>query len=403
MYDKEKAPVFRRYSVVAAVALVALLSACDKADKTPAPAEQAAKPAEQEVKPVEETTPNEGEPAFDASTAPLPFEATGPVAMLDGKPVAAERYNAEVRTLLRVTQGRIPVSMLQHYKKQMMMRVVDELLFDREVTRLKIEIPQAEADAAFETFKKRFPSPEFLTMYYERLGITEADAKAETTKRLRYDKTLKKRYNIVVTEADAKKYYNDNKVEFEEEAQVEASHILVNVAQGADSKTLEAARKKAAELTAEAKKPGVDFAELAKKSSTGPSASRGGYLGFFPASRMVKPFAEKAFEMKKGEISDPVRTQFGFHVIRVSDSKPARTIPFDEVKDKIMEQLEGKKMREGMLKFAEEARKEAKVEYLEQNIKVNPAAAQAVPEMPGHGHGMPTPAVPAPAAEPAAP
>jgi hypothetical protein len=400
--------------LVLAVALVGLLSACDEAKKPAEGADKAAAQAEKTAEPtkpsVEESVPNDGEAAFDPNTAPLPFEATGVVARVAGKDITAEQYNLEVRKLLRVTQGRIPVSMLQHYKKQMMMRLVDERLFDMEVERLKINLSDKDADAAFEKFKKRFPSPEFLAMYYERTGITEAEAKAETIKRLRYDMTIKQRYGINITEADARKYYGSHKADFEEEAQVEASHILVNVAQNADSKTLEEGRKKAAELAAEAKKPGVDFSELAKKSSSGPSAGRGGYLGFFPASRMVKPFADAAFAMKKGEVSDPVRTQFGFHVIKVTDLRAARTIPFEEVKDKIIEQLEGQRMRDGMLKFVEEGRKEAKVELLEDNIKVNPAAAQATPspfDSHGHGghggHGMPTPApndapTPAPAA-----
>jgi peptidyl-prolyl cis-trans isomerase C len=395
-----EADVVKRCGVVVALAYVGLLAGCAQ-DKKPATSDEKPAVVADDKKPaVEETHPADGAPAFDPNTAPLPFEAIGPIARVAGQDVPAERYNKEVRALLRVTQGRIPVSMLQHYKKQMMIRVVDEVLFDREVARLKIEISPAEAEAEFEKFKKRFPSPEFLTMYYERTGITEADAREEMIKRLRYDKTIKQRYGVAVSEADVKKYYNDNKAEFEVEAQVEASHILVEVPSGAESKVVEEARKKAEQIEAEAKKPGVDFAELAKKSSSGPSASRGGYLGFFPRNRMVKPFADVAFELKKGQISSPVRTQFGFHVIKVTDTKAARTLPFDEVKDKIKEQLEGRKMREAMLKFLEEARKEAKVELLEDNIKVNPAAAQATPspfDSHGHGHGghgMPQPTAP---------
>jgi len=102
--------------------------------------------------------------------------------------------------------------------------------------------------------------------------------------------------------------------------EVRARHILVD------------SEAKAKELLKEAK-AGKDFAELASKNSIGPSAQRGGDLGYFTAGEMVKPFSDVAFKLKKGEVaSEPVKTQFGWHIIKVEDIRTRKVPPFEKVK-----------------------------------------------------------------------
>ena len=128
------------------------------------------------------------------------------------------------------------------------------------------------------------------------------------------------------TEKDIEQYYQTHADEFKQAKQVRASHILVEN---------EAAAKKI-----EAKlKAGADFATLAKESSSCPSSAKGGDLGFFTRDRMVKEFADVAFKLKKGEVSSPVKTKFGYHVIKVVDIKEAGVTPLDEVKDSIKNKL----------------------------------------------------------------
>lgn len=327
---------------------------------------------------------------FDAATAQLPFEATGAVAKVGDKEITAERFNDEARKLLKITRGNIPPNMIQSYKKNMIHRLVDEHLLMDAIAAQKIEVKDADVDAEYQKFAKRFPSPEQLKKYYETTGIKEAEVREEIKKRLSIDAFLIKKYNISVTDADVKKYYNSNKERFKKQAQVRARHILFKAEKGATDEQLKEAKKKADEVAKEAKAKGADFAALAKKHSQGPSGPNGGDLGYFPAHRMVKPFSEAAFKLKPGEISDPVRTQFGYHVIKVEDKKPESFVPFDEVKDRIEGQLKMKEMRDGMKKFLEEAKKGTKVELMEQNVKVNvdtsKAAAPPMFRMP-HGHG----------------
>ena len=141
-----------------------------------------------------------------------------------------------------------------------------------------------------------------------------------------------------VSEDEVKEYYNANAAEFQQEKTVEASHILVRLAPDAPADKVEEARKKAQELADKAR-AGEDFAELANKNSEGPSAERGGFLGAFKKSQMVPAFSEKAFSMAAGEISDPVRTDFGFHVIKVQKINEAVTRTIEEAGPEIRQKL----------------------------------------------------------------
>jgi len=133
-------------------------------------------------------------------------------------------------------------------------------------------------------------------------------------------------------------YYETNQNEFHTPKTVEASHILIKVARDADAKTVEKTKKRALEIM-EMARAGRNFADLAKKYSEGPTGLKGGSLGAFRKEAMVKPFSDKAFSMKSGEISEPVRTRFGWHIIKVDKINEEFTIAFDKAKQKIREKL----------------------------------------------------------------
>ncbi|WDP88616.1 MAG: SurA N-terminal domain-containing protein [Desulfobacter sp.] len=142
----------------------------------------------------------------------------------------------------------------------------------------------------------------------------------------------------------ARDYYEQNKSRFTTPEQVEASHILIRVAEDADEAAVTKARKEADDIYEKATKGG-DFAELAKTYSQGPTGPKGGYLGKFDRRSMVKPFGDAAFAMTAGEISKPVRTQFGFHVIKVI-SRTAETVEsFENAKPAIVKELASQELQ----------------------------------------------------------
>jgi len=144
---------------------------------------------------------------------------------------------------------------------------------------------------------------------------------------------------IEVTTESIESYYLSNPDEFTTPAQVEASHILIRVDEKAATDTVEKARKEADDLYKRAVS-GEDFAQLAKTYSQDPSAKENsGYLGKFSRNRMVKPFEEKAFSMKAGEISEPVQTQFGWHIIQVKSKTEESKKTLDEATAQIREKV----------------------------------------------------------------
>lgn len=144
--------------------------------------------------------------------------------------------------------------------------------------------------------------------------------------------------SVAIADEQAREYYDLNIARFTTPEQVEASHILIRLAEDADEAAVAEARAKADEVYEKAAK-GEDFAELAKAYSQGPTGPKGGYLGKFDRRSMVKPFGDAAFALNAGEISTPVRTQFGFHVIKVAGKTPETVQSFEDAKGEIAKEL----------------------------------------------------------------
>ncbi|WP_151447553.1 SurA N-terminal domain-containing protein [Lacisediminimonas profundi] len=156
---------------------------------------------------------------------------------------------------------------------------------------------------------------------------------------------------INVSDADIKAYYDQNQKRYSTQEQRRASHILIPAGQSASAADRAAAKAKAEKLLEQLRKSPAEFAKLAKANSQDPgSAEKGGDLGFFGPGMMVKPFEEAAFKLKKGEISNLVESEFGYHIIQVTDVKPGGAKALDEVKveiaGEIKKQLAAKKFTE---------------------------------------------------------
>jgi len=135
---------------------------------------------------------------------------------------------------------------------------------------------------------------------------------------------------VVITEEEVENYYEENKSKFKRPARVKARHILVTT----DDKTDQEAKAKAKEVLNKLKE-GADFATLAKEYSEGPSAENGGDLGYFSKGQMVPAFEQAAFNLQVDEISEPVKTKFGYHIIKVEDKQEAEIVSLADAKEKI--------------------------------------------------------------------
>lgn len=182
------------------------------------------------------------------------------------------------------------------------------------------DVTASDADVAsyFEGHQAEFRIPEKRKVKYLLVDVDALRAKA------------------VVSPADLTKAYNDNIAQFTSPEQVRASHILLKT-EGKD----DAAVKAKAEGILKEAKGGADFAELAKKYSEDDSnAKNGGDLDYFGRGRMVPEFDTAAFSMETGQISDLVKTQFGYHIIKLTDKKPGTTRPLEEVRQQLTDQIQ---------------------------------------------------------------
>ncbi|KKB63143.1 peptidylprolyl isomerase [Robbsia andropogonis] len=175
----------------------------------------------------------------------------------------------------------------------------------------------------------------------------------------------------VPSDADIQKYYQANLKQYQSEGQVRASHILIAVPKDASADVRAKAKAHALEVLKEVKAHPDRFAAIAKKESEDPgSADKGGDLGFFDHSMMVKPFADAAFALQKGQISDLVQSDFGYHIIEVTDTKPTVTRPLADVRDAIVRTLQA---QAGTDKYAADTEGFSNAVY-EQADSLKPAA-----------------------------
>jgi peptidyl-prolyl cis-trans isomerase C len=185
-------------------------------------------------------------------------------------------------------------------------------------------------------------------------GAEIEDKLQDLKKRLIVESFLKKKVEVEskVSDEDMKKFYEQNKDKFKTGEQIKASHILVKT------------EKEAKDVLAKIKSGG-NFEELAKKSSVDSSSAKGGDLGWFGKGSMVPAFEKAALALKEGQISEVVKSDFGFHIIKLTGKRPAGIRPFEEVKEQIKGAIMPTKQQEVFQKIKDELKKTAKINIKE--------------------------------------
>ncbi|WNG32996.1 peptidylprolyl isomerase [Archangium violaceum] len=244
--------------------------------------------------------------------------------------------------------------------------LIGEKLMEEQIRELGLAVTDSEVEAAVADVKRQNNVAD--DAQFEQLlsgeGFTIATYKQFLRNQMSRMKLvqLKVTPKVKVSEEDLKAAYTQYSKLESGDAEVHARHILVQVDAKATPEQVEAARKKALALAEEARQPGVNFAELAKKKSEGPSASDGGDLGFFRRGVMVPAFEKVAFTLKEGEVSEPVRTQFGWHVLKVEARRAVDVAPFDQVKNELESRLKMQKTEKYVEQYVQELRQKASVD-----------------------------------------
>jgi peptidyl-prolyl cis-trans isomerase C len=350
----------RSQVLVCVAVLAATLTACNKGtaaksaaattSATPAGSGQAGAP---------------GQPAAATPPKPVPAQLPDVIARVNGEDVKKTDLERMIKTMEQQAGQLVPVAQRDEIYRGAIDRLIVYTLLKQEGRTRGIKIDDAEIDAKMDELKKQFPTKEAFDKALKDRNMTLDGLRSDT----RTDLSVNKVVDLAVaqvpgpSDADAKDFYDKNPDKFKEDEQVRASHILVRVDPNADAKTKARAKTEIDSVLKQAR-GGGDFAKLAQQHSQDGSAAQGGDLGYFPKGQMVPEFDQVAFSLPVGRVSGIVTTQFGYHVIKVTDKKPARTIPLDEALPRIKGYLEQEKKQQAAKTFIDGLKKKSKIEIL---------------------------------------
>ncbi|MBZ4420263.1 peptidylprolyl isomerase [Myxococcus sp. RHSTA-1-4] len=248
--------------------------------------------------------------------------------------------------------------------------LIGEKLLESEIAELGITATEAEVDELVRDVRERnnITDPAQFEQLLASEGYTLASYRDMLRKQILRDRLLRMKVGakVKITEEDLKAAYAQYARGESEDSEVHARHILVQVDPKATPEQVEAARKKAEAIAAEARRPGMDFAALARARSEGPSAADGGDLGWFKRGVMVPAFEKAAFALEEGGVSAPVRTNFGWHVLKVEEKRAVAAASYDEMRPKLEAKLGQEKTEKALEQYVAELRQKANVE-----VKVN--------------------------------
>ena len=235
--------------------------------------------------------------------------------------ILAEKLRTSVTGPLTVSDAEVA----QEYRRRNEKVKLDLVPLTADAFRSQVTVQDADLQKRFDANKESYRIGEKRRIKYALLEVEKV------------------RESVTIPDAEVAAFYEQNKAQYTTEGRVRASHILLKT----EGKDEAAVKAKADGLLAQAKAPGADFAALAKASSEDEgSAVNGGDLNYFGRGQMVPEFEQAAFGLKAGEVSDLVKTTFGYHIIKVVDSQPEVTRPLDDVKPEIVDQLKWQKAQQ---------------------------------------------------------
>ena len=296
---------------------------------------------------------------------PLPEKLPDVIAKVNGESVTRTELEDYVRNLEGQAGSPIPADQRDRIYRGVIDQLVGYKLLVQEAKARKVVVADADVDARIAEVKKQFPSEDlFIQTLIDRkmtLDQIKADARRDMSIARLIEAEIAPR--VAVKPGQVEEFYKSNPEKFAQPEQVRASHILIRTEENADAATKAQAKAKAQQILKDVK-AGKDFATLARQHSQDGSAVNGGDLGFFPQGQMVGPFNDAAFSLKPGATSDLVETQFGYHIIRVAEKQPARTVPLEEVRPRIEEFLQHQNRESETESFVKALRAKSKVEIL---------------------------------------
>jgi len=268
------------------------------------------------------------------------------VAVVNGVPVTADRLATAIDGLLPATSFHRNVDDAKQTEVRLkaMRAVLNEELVYQEGRRLGIRVTGAELDMAVAVAKKKYPTAKAFDDALRVSGATMADLRREMTRALTVQKAWKQVVadGCRVPDADVAAFYRENPQRFVVPEQVHLFTITIGVPPSGTRKDWQDARKRTEDLLAQIK-AGASFEEMARTHSSDPSKDKGGDMGWIHRGRMTDEFEAVTKSMKPGQVSEPVESLFGYHLVRLAEIKPAEQRTLDQVRPQLAKDLTAKR------------------------------------------------------------
>jgi len=290
----------------------------------------------------------------------------GSVALVNGKPISSAALDRKVNeALMKLEAGGQAVAGpdRENLKKNVLEGLINNELIYQESMRTGHKAADTMIETQYSTIKGQFGTEQQFLNALEQRGYTENSLREELERVIAIDNYVGEEVapHVSVPEEEMLRYYEENIKVFWEPETVKASHVLAGVEDPSDEGQKKQALRKIKEVEKKIEK-GEEFEALAREYSDCPSSARGGDLGFFKREQMVEPFSNAVFALEEGGVSGIVETKFGYHIIKLVERKPERTIPFEEVKSDIEQWLGEQKIFEELKVLVDKLKKGAKVE-----------------------------------------
>tara|TARA_B100000614_G_scaffold211604_1_gene194887 strand:- start:1538 stop:2617 length:1080 start_codon:yes stop_codon:yes gene_type:complete len=331
-------------------------------------------------------TPDAAEQPADAQDQGQRIEVSDAVARVNGELVSREEFDNVVASNISRYEYQSGQTFNDAQRPGLEQQVLDGLItrtiLEQETDRLGITVSDERFNETLGQFKEQFPNDSAYQMALEEQGFTEAEFEQELRRQMVIEELIRSQVydQIEVTDEDIRGFYDDNPQYFEQPEQVAARHIILTT-QDVDDAGREELRAQLEDIRQQIV-DGADFAEMAREYSQGPSAENGGDLGTFGRGQMVPEFEQVAFSLDVGEVSDIVETQFGYHIVQVTERIPAQTQSFEDSRDRIQQFLTEEARNRGAQEYVRGLRDTAEVEQLiEIDAPAAPAQAPQGPEV----------------------
>ncbi len=301
---------------------------------------------------------------------PLTTDPSTVMIRVNGEDITRGEINEVMKQTMQQMAGRVPPEKLQQMQAKMYDNIKEQLitkkLMDAAIAKANVVVTDEDVTNALNEVRASVPPGKTLEEALAASGTTIEKLTANIKEQLKTRKFLESKVEGIsdATEAEAKEFYDSNPDKFKKPETVTASHILIKFEDTDTDETKAAKKAKLEKIRADIISGTNTFEEAATKYSDCPSKARGGSLGTFKKGQMVPEFEVAAFSQEKGEIGDIIETQFGYHIIKVTDHQEEGTVSFEDAKDQIITYLTGQKKQEAVTAYIKSLRDAATIEVV---------------------------------------